>query len=71
MDAHKYFQGPDFDITDKQTTVNSCILISTFYACIFPYGTLFELISLTLYYWVSKYVLLRRCSWPINLSFYL
>jgi hypothetical protein len=68
MDAHRYFEGPDFDITDKQTTVNNAILICTFYACIFPYGAAFEIISLILFYWASKYILIRRCAWPSNLS---
>ena len=36
--------------------------------CIFPYGSIMEMVALLGYYWASKYILLRRCCWPANLS---
>jgi|APCry1669189241_1035207.scaffolds.fasta_scaffold494465_1 hypothetical protein len=68
MDAHEAFEGPDFDIPEKLTNVNKSILMAVFYACILPYGTMLEILALFFYYWVTKYVLLRRCAWPNNLS---
>ena len=68
MDAHIIYEGPDFDISDKLTNINKSILTATFYSAIFPYGTFIQILALIVYYWVSKYILIRRCGWPSNLS---
>jgi hypothetical protein len=39
-----------------------------FYAPIFPFGLFIEIIGLCIFYWVSKYLLLRRSAFPNSLS---
>ncbi|CAD8052971.1 unnamed protein product [Paramecium primaurelia] len=66
--THELFEGPDYRIADKYSTIYKSILMSMFYLCIFPYGMMMQILSLFLYYWACKYTLLRRCSYPPTIN---
>ncbi|CAD8085329.1 unnamed protein product [Paramecium sonneborni] len=66
--THELFEGPDYRIADKYSSIYKSILMSMFYVCIFPYGMMMQVLSLFLYFWACKYTLLRRCSYPPTIN---
>ncbi|CAD8082876.1 unnamed protein product [Paramecium sonneborni] len=46
--THELFEGPDYRIADKYSTIYKSILMSMFYICIFPYGMMMQVLSLFL-----------------------
>lgn len=55
-------------IDEKYAFVNRSYLASMFYAPLFPYGVLFEIIGLIIFYNLNKYLLLRRSAFPNSIS---
>lgn len=66
--AHEIYEGPDYRIADKYSSIHKNVFICVFYMCMFPYGSIFQVISIFFFYWCAKLTLLRRCAYPSNLS---
>lgn len=68
IDANTMFENPSVDIAQRYANMNKTILLTFFYAPLVPVGFIFSLCGIFFEYWVSKYLLLRRHSWPKRLS---
>lgn len=67
-EANKMFENPPVDIAQRYANVGKTILLTFCYGPLVPSGFLLSFVGLILEYWVSKYLLLRRHSWPQRLS---
>lgn len=58
--ANEIFERPSFEIEFKYSVVSKLIMMTIFFAGIFPLGALFAVCGLVLSYFVNKYMLLRH-----------
>lgn len=68
IDANVMYENPSVDIAQRYANMSKTILLTFFYAPLVPVGFFFSLGAIIFEYWVSKYLLLRRHSWPKRLS---
>lgn len=62
------FENPKFHIDEHYAYINKSFLTCMFYASIFPLGLVIEIIGLAIFYWITKYLLLRRSVYPNSIS---
>lgn len=67
-EAHALFEEPTLDIPNLYSGVINVMLFSAFYATLEPLVVLFGLITLSIYYWIFKILLIRRSSIPVELG---
>ena len=67
-EANALFEGPMLDIANLYAMVVNIMLLAAFYATLTPMIVLFAMIILSVFYWVFKYLLLRRSSIPAILG---
>ncbi len=67
-DAHKLFEGPQFDIATKYANLIKTVLLVGFYAPALPSVLVLAGIGLILSFWADKYILLRRVALPNTLD---
>mgnify|MGYP000964731717 FL=1 len=58
--ANEIFEKPSFELEFKYSVVSKLIMMTMFFAGIFPLGALFAIFGLLLSYYVNKYMLLRH-----------
>ena len=63
QEANILFEGVAFDITVTYSSVLNLMLFAAFYAPLVPLSLIFAIITLIVYYWTFKYLLLRRSQW--------
>ena len=63
-EANALFEQPKLNIAFLFSSVLNMMLFSSFYSSLIPLGPLLGIITLFVYYWVYKYLLLRRASTP-------
>ena len=68
MDANTMFENPPVDIAQIYANVAKTVLLTFCYAPLIPTGFLILGAGVLTEYWVSKYLQLRRHSWPKRLS---
>ena len=68
MDANTMFENPSVDIAQRYANVAKTVLLTFCYAPLIPTAFLISGAGILAEYWVSKYLLLRRHSWPKRLS---
>ncbi|CAD8108585.1 unnamed protein product [Paramecium sonneborni] len=69
IEANKLFEGPQVSFYDQYAYLCKTTWLTLFFAPIIPISILFGLIGLILYYWIQKYLLLRRnCKPPFQSS---
>ncbi len=66
--AHLYFEDSNFCLDEKYAIVNNCYFCALFYAPIFPIGLLIFIVVLISYYYISKYVLIKRTKYSNPIS---
>lgn len=67
-EAHALFEDPSLDIPNLYSGVINVMLFSAFYATLEPLVILFAIITLCIYYWIFKIILVRRSSIPVELG---
>ncbi len=55
-------------MAEKYANINKTIMLGAFYSAIFPFGLFLEIIGLLIFYWVSKFIFIRRSALPNALS---
>lgn len=68
MDANLMCENPQVDIAQRYANMGKTILLTFCYAPLLPSAFLISGIGILIEYWLSKYLLLRRHSWPKRLS---
>lgn len=63
-EANNLFEQPKLNIAFLFSSVLNMMLFSSFYSSLIPIGPLLGIITLIVYYWVYKFLLLRRASTP-------
>lgn len=66
--ANKIFEGDKFEITVCYSNVLNVMIFSAFYAPLLPMTLVLGIITLIVFYWTFKYILLRRCCIPFFLG---
>ncbi len=61
-------EGREFTLGENYHYILRSIVVSCFYAHITPFCFGYYVLSLTIEYWVQKYLLLRRCKIPPKYS---
>ncbi|CAD8076135.1 unnamed protein product [Paramecium primaurelia] len=64
IEANKLFEGPQVQFYDQYSYLCKTTWLTLFFAPLIPISILFGLIGLILYYWIQKYLLLRRNRKP-------
>ncbi|CAD8181933.1 unnamed protein product [Paramecium octaurelia] len=64
IEANKLFEGPSVQFYDQYSYLCKTTWLTLFFAPLIPISILFGLIGLILYYWIQKYLLLRRNRKP-------
>ena len=67
-EAHSLFEDPTLDIPNSYSGVINVMLFSAFYATLQPLVVLFGIVTITIYYWIFKILLIRRSSIPVELG---
>lgn len=67
-EANEIVLGLELDISDHYAYVFSSLGIAMFYFSIFPLGLLFCVVGLIGMYWVSKYIVVKRCHKLVRYS---
>lgn len=62
--ANKIFENNEFDITFCFASVLNVMLFAAFYSPLLPLCLVFAVITLIIFYWTFKYILLRRSCAP-------
>ncbi|CAD8113085.1 unnamed protein product [Paramecium sonneborni] len=62
--ANKLFEGPQVQFYDQYSYLCKTTWLSFFFAPLIPLSVLFGFVGLMSYYWIQKYLLLRRNSKP-------
>jgi hypothetical protein len=63
-EAHLIFEDPEFDIAERYAVLIKTVWLTAFYATLIPIGLVISLSGLIVTYWVEKYLLLKRSSYP-------
>ncbi|CAD8171330.1 unnamed protein product [Paramecium pentaurelia] len=71
IEANKIFEGPSVLLYEQYSYICLSLWISLLFAPLLPISLLFCSSGLLLYYWIQKYLLLRRNSKPPFQSFHL
>ncbi|CAD8085697.1 unnamed protein product [Paramecium sonneborni] len=71
IEANKIFEGPSVLLYESYAYICLSLWISLLFAPLLPISLLFCSLGLLLYYWIQKYLLLRRNSKPPFQSFHL
>lgn len=67
-DANLLMENPPADMAQRSANLCKTILLTFCYAPIVPLGFFFSTLAVFFEYWMFKYLLLRRHSWPKKLS---
>ena len=67
-DANLLIENPEVDMAQRFANISKTILLTFCYAPLIPVAFLFSALAIFLEYWIFKYLLLRRHSWPKKLS---
>jgi hypothetical protein len=67
-DANLLMESPAADMAQRFANISKTILLTFCYAPLVPIAFFFSAVAVVLEYWVFKYLLLRRHSWPKKLS---
>ncbi|KAL4498325.1 hypothetical protein ABPG72_013131 [Tetrahymena utriculariae] len=59
-EAHKIYQYPKHEIEMCYAELMNNMYICVFFSSAIPIGLIFQLVNLTLYYWITKYILIRQ-----------
>lgn len=62
--ANNLFEASSFDLTFCYASVLNVMLFAAFFAPILPLGLILGIITLIIFYWIFKYILLRRSCMP-------
>lgn len=68
LEANELFEETNFDAAQKYSNITKTLLMTAFYACLFPLALPISLIGVFISYWTDKYLLLRRHKKPQELS---
>lgn len=68
IEANNLYQDPSLNIALLFSSVMNIMFFSAFYAPLIPLSTIFGIITLIIYYWTYKYLLLKRVCMPNLLS---
>jgi hypothetical protein len=67
-DANLLMESPPADMAQRYANIGKTILLTFCYAPLVPAGFFFSAVAVFFEYWMFKYLLLRRHSWPKKLS---
>lgn len=67
-DANLMVENPAVDMAQRYANINKTVLLTFCYAPLVPLAFIFGAIAVFNEYWVFKYLLLRRHTWPKKLS---
>jgi len=67
-EANTLFEAPHHHMPYKYSNLIKTMLLTSFYAPAMPIAILISIIGLVVTYWVDKYLLLRRNSFPVPLN---
>ena len=67
-DANALFENPPVDMAKNYANTVKTLLLTVVFTPLLPTALFISLAGLVIDYWVSKYLLLRRHSWPKRLS---
>lgn len=67
-DANQIFENPEVDMAQRYANAGKTILLTLLYTPILPSAILISSAGILFEYWISKYLLLRRHTWPKRLS---
>lgn len=67
-EANLAFEEQNIDMAQKYSNITKTLMLTAFYACLFPIGMAISLVGLFFTYWVDKILLLRRFKKPQELA---
>ena len=68
LEANLMSERPEMNMPNQCSGLMKTYLLSVMYAPVLPVGLLIGVVAVGVQYWVTKYMLLRRCSRPVRLS---